>query len=237
MHPNIKIKFLPLNMTALLQPMGQGIIQSFKLHYIRRIFKIILDNMECNPDMNVIDSTKKVDVAKYTVNIKESLKELKPYTLKSYWKKLWPALTVENDAGSVQLQTLTANIAEIANGIGRDGFEQIESSDVQELPESQDEDLTETDLEEMLNAQPIEGEASTSTGNVAFNLKSLSEGLRMANELCDFFMNIDPSMERNLTFKRQIANATAVYQSELKELLKTAKQEKITKSTKPLSKS
>lgn len=156
--------------------------------------------------------------------------------MKSCWKKLWPALTAENDEESVQIQTLTANIAEIANGIGRDGFEQIESSDIQELLESQDEDLTETDLEEMLNSQPIEEEASTSTGKVTFNLKNLSEGLRMANELCDFFMKIDPSMERSLIFKRQIANATAEYQSELKELLKTAKQEKITKFFKPLPK-
>ena len=60
-------------------------------------------------------------------------------------------------------------LQEIASGIRRDGFEQIESSDVQESLESQDEDLTETDLEEMLNSQPIEEEASTSTGNVTFN--------------------------------------------------------------------
>ena len=68
----------------------------------------------------------------------------------------------------------------------------------------------------MLNRQSIEEEASTSTGNVTLNLKNLSGGLRMANELCDFFMKIDPSMERSLIFKRQIANATAEYQSELK---------------------
>ncbi|KAL9915895.1 uncharacterized protein ACN2A1_002346 [Glossina fuscipes fuscipes] len=120
-------------------------------------------------------------------------------------------MTAENDEESVQVQTLTANIAEIANEIGRDEFEQIESSDIQELFESQYEDLTETDLEEVLNSPSIEEEASTSTGNVTFNLKSLSEGLRMANELGDFFMNIDPSMERSLIFERQIANATAAY--------------------------
>ena len=58
----------------------------------------------------------------------------------------------------------------------------------------------------------------------------------MANELCDFFVKIDPSMEQSLIFKRQIANATAEYESELKELLKTAKQEKTTKFFKPLPK-
>ena len=43
-------------------------------------------------------------------------------------------------------------------------------------------------------------------------------------------------MEQSLIFKRHIANATAEYQSELKELLKAAKQEKITKFFKLLPK-
>ena len=58
----------------------------------------------------------------------------------------------------------------------------------------------------------------------------------MANELCDFFIKIDPSMERSLVFKRKIDHATAEYQSQLKDLLKAAKQEKITKFFKPLPK-
>uniref|UniRef100_A0A1B0GCS1 Uncharacterized protein n=1 Tax=Glossina morsitans morsitans TaxID=37546 RepID=A0A1B0GCS1_GLOMM len=119
--------------------------------------------------------------AKCIVNIKESLEELESCSI-----KLWPALTAENDEESVQVQTLTATIAQIANGIGRDGSEQIGSSDIQELLELQDEDLTETDLEKMLNSQPIEEEASTSTANMTFNLESLSEGLRIANEASRF---------------------------------------------------
>lgn len=237
MHPNIKVVFLPPNTTALLQPMDQGIIQAFKLYYIRRTFKIILDTMECDPDMNVMQCWKKFDIAMCIVNIKESLQELKPCTLKSCWKKLWPDLTVGDDEESVHIQTLAKDIAQVANDIGRDGFEQIESGDIQELLESQDEDLTETDLEEMLNLHPIEDEeASTSTEKTTLNVKTLREGLKMANELCDFFINVDPSMERSLIFKRQILNATAGYQSELKQLLKAAKQEKITKFFKPLFK-
>lgn len=66
----------------------------------------------------------------------------------------------------------TANVVEDAYGIGRDGFEQIESSDIQELFESQDEDLTETDLEVMLNPHSIEEEPSTSTENASLNRKT-----------------------------------------------------------------
>ena len=75
--------------------------------------------MECDPDMNVMECWKKFDIAKYIVNLKESLQELKPYTLKSCWKKLWPVLTVGNEQESVQIQTLAANIVEIVSGIGR----------------------------------------------------------------------------------------------------------------------
>ena len=86
----------------------------------------------------------KFHIAKCIVIIKESLEELKSDTLKP-WKQLWPVLTAENDQESVQIQTLTASIIEIANGIGLDGFEQIESSEIQEFLESQDENMSETD--------------------------------------------------------------------------------------------
>ena len=72
-----------------------------------------------------------------------------------------------------------------------------------QLLESQ-EDLTETDLEKMLNLQSIQKEPSTNTENVTFNLKNLGRGLRMANEFCDFFMKIEKSMERSLIFSLSI---------------------------------
>lgn len=234
MHPNIKVIFLPPNMTALVQPMDQGIIHVFKLHYIRHMFQTILDTMECDPDMNVMQCWENFDIVKCILNIKESLQELKPHTLKSCWTKLWPDLPVDNEEEPVQIQTLTENIIEVAHGIGQDGFEQIESSDIEELLKSQNEDLTETDLEELLDAPSTGEQASTGTEQMTLNLENLSEGLRMASELCEFFIKIDPSMKRSLVFKRQIVNATAKYQTELQDLLKAPKQEKITEFLKPL---
>lgn len=45
------------------------------------------------------------------VNIKEWLQELKSWTLKSCWKELWPGLTVGDDEGSMQIETLAEDIA------------------------------------------------------------------------------------------------------------------------------
>lgn len=136
--------------------MEQGIIQTFKLYYIRRTFKIILDTVKYNLNTNFTEYWRKFNIEKCMVNLKESLEELKQRTLKSCWKNLWLALTVKNGEEPVQVQTLAANIVEMANWIGREGFERIESSDIQELVESEDEDLTKTELEEMLNSWPIE---------------------------------------------------------------------------------
>lgn len=46
----------------------------------------------------------------------------------------------------MQIQNLTVDNAEIANGMGRDGFEPIESNDIKEMLKSQDEDLTKTEF-------------------------------------------------------------------------------------------
>ena len=84
----------------------------------------------------------------------------------------------------------------------------------------------------MLNLHSIKEEASTSIEKEDIKLKKTE--LRFTDEFYDFFKKIDPSMNVSLVFKREIVNATAEYQSELKDLLKAAKQEKITKFSKPM---
>lgn len=48
----------------------------------------------------------------------------------------------------------------------------------------------------------------------------------MIYALCDCHIKIDRSMERSLVFKRQIGNATAKHQSELKNHLIATKHDK-----------
>lgn len=78
---------------------------------------------------------------KCNVKIKESLEELKQSTLKSCWKICDPyCLKNRRIKESVKVQTLP----EIANRIGKDGLERVESSDIEALFESIDEDLAKT---------------------------------------------------------------------------------------------
>lgn len=98
----------------------------------------------------------------------------------------------------------------------------------------QDKGVAQTNLGEILNSQLIKEEAPTSTRNVTFNLENLSECLRMAKELFDLLMNI--RLWNKVLFLRGKLQMRLLYyiQTEIKELLKTAKQEKITKFVKPL---
>lgn len=59
-------------------------------------------------------------------------------------------------------------------------------------------------------------------------LINLRQGLKIANEFSDFFINIDRAMTQSPIFNRLITNgspiSTSAYQCEFKELLQTAKQ-------------
>lgn len=81
-HPNLKVIFWSPNTAALLQPMNRGIFQIFKLCYIRRTFKIILDTIKNDLNKDIIQCWKNYDIAKCITCIKESLQDLKQSTSK-----------------------------------------------------------------------------------------------------------------------------------------------------------
>lgn len=88
----------------------------------------------------------------------------------------------------MQIQKLTESIDEVAHGMRRDGFQQIESfkSCIQKLLESWIEYLNETDLAEMLISHSIEKETSTTIEVETSTLKNFRECLRMVNEVLSY---------------------------------------------------
>lgn len=81
---NIKIVFLPPNTTSVCQPLDQGVIQNFKVHYRTAIIKNLL------PSINFVDSAKTLIK---TVNVLDAL-----YFIKQSWEKVTPK-TIENCFG------------------------------------------------------------------------------------------------------------------------------------------
>lgn len=108
------------------------------------------------------------------------------------------------------------------NNIGRTGFDELESNEIQHLLDSQDKDLTVTDRQEMLEAYSTEKHPT-------HWLKKNWEKVTKDYELRDRFTKIDQFLERIVLSKGKYVHGTAEYYFELKVPLKVAQQEKITK--------
>lgn len=69
---NIKLAYFPPNMTSLLQPMDQGIIQNLKQHYRKRIVLKVLANMEegVSTTVTLLDAIRELSKT-WNVNVKK----------------------------------------------------------------------------------------------------------------------------------------------------------------------
>lgn len=94
---NIVATLLPPNVTSLIQPMDQGVIQNFKCFYRRSFIQSLL-----NADCDVTDFQKKFTVKDAVYAIALSWNQVKNTTLQKCWRKLWPAA---NPASDLTLQT------------------------------------------------------------------------------------------------------------------------------------
>ncbi|GBL91626.1 Jerky -like [Araneus ventricosus] len=94
---NIVATLLPPNVTSLIHPMDQGVIQDFKCFYRRSFIQGLL-----NADCDVTDFQKKFTVKDAVYAIALSWNQVKNTTLQKCWRKLWPAA---NPASDLTLQT------------------------------------------------------------------------------------------------------------------------------------
>ncbi|XP_029342320.1 tigger transposable element-derived protein 6-like [Acyrthosiphon pisum] len=78
---NIKLIFLPPNTTSICQPLDQGIIKNFKVHYHQRLLRHILSGLDQNVE------NKSINVLDAFFWIKSALKNIKPETVKNCLKK------------------------------------------------------------------------------------------------------------------------------------------------------
>ena len=96
-----------------------------------------------------MDCWKSYNVLHCIENVKESLLELKESTLNGCWKKLWPE-AVKKSSTVTDLSKELEKIVSIARNVGGDGFEDMETSDIEEVIYSNSSELTEDDMEEIL---------------------------------------------------------------------------------------
>lgn len=92
---DIKALFLPPNVTSLIQPMDQGVIEWLKRRYRRKYISSILEKSE--EGHNLFEAMKFLNIKDAIYTIAAAWDELKPDTLRKSWRKLWPQVMTENE--------------------------------------------------------------------------------------------------------------------------------------------
>lgn len=85
---DIKIIFLPPNVTSLIQPMDQGVIETFKRRYRRKFLSEILQRSE-NEDTPLLEIVKKINIKDVIYMSATAYEEIPASTFVKSWRKLW----------------------------------------------------------------------------------------------------------------------------------------------------
>ena len=213
-HPNVKIVFLLPNCTSLIQPLDQGIIQTFKIYYLRQFFQTIFDRLE-NNERILIQVWKEFSILDCIRTVSSACAEMKPSTLNACWKPLLPQMVqTENN-----ISTSVKEIVSIASGLSGEGFADLIPEDVEEL--LREESLNEENLLDLIEASTSNVSVEENADNESvtnFTLDDMKNGLELAKQLELHFTQNDPSTVRSGKFKRELQNCLAPYKELLTEL-------------------
>lgn len=86
---DIKLVFLPPNVTSLIQPMDQGVIQSMKRRYRRKFLSEILERTE-HAETGLISALKTINIKDVIYMLAAAFDGMPHTTFVKSWRKLWP---------------------------------------------------------------------------------------------------------------------------------------------------
>ena len=146
-----------------------------------------------------------------------AMRELKTPTLNYCWKNISPE-SVRNSNVTYSMFIETKQIINIAHSLGGEGFEYLHKEDIFELINN-DNALDKKELLQIADNSQV-NDTNTITESSVFvaneyekqlNLDNLNEGLPLITQADNYFMNIDPSIERLSQFKKNLEKSVAPY--------------------------
>ena len=148
----ITAKFLPPNVTPLIQPMDQGILECIKRNYRKAILRNILSEADCN----VVASLKKIDILKVTEQVAAAWDLVGPSTIRKCWKVLFPVQDGQPEKVPDYCDDFVEQFAELNISIGREeiqqwmksggpGYEHLNDEGIIEIVLGNDEGLVDDD--------------------------------------------------------------------------------------------
>ncbi|XP_025050506.1 jerky protein homolog [Alligator sinensis] len=138
---NIFTIFLPANVTSLIQPMGQGIIQNMKCYYRRDFLRKLI-----NHEGTIQNFQSLYNIKDAVFNVACAWNSVKSKTLRNAWRNLWPSVMFaegssdEGDLEGFNVKRRKNTIAQILEVVkdapSTDPVNKLEGSEIEEWVEA-----------------------------------------------------------------------------------------------------
>lgn len=141
---NVRVEYLHDSIAESIQPMGQGVASTFKAHYLRRTFEHILEATDGEDTAVIREFWRSYSILDAVDNIAIAWEALRPATMNSMWKKIWPqCVQFQSVSQTDNIARLQQNIVTLARNVA---FEEIVEADVDQLLRSHEEALSNEEL-------------------------------------------------------------------------------------------
>jgi len=212
-------KFLPPNVTSLIQPMDQGVLSSMKRLYRQKLLKTLVEE-----DDNLINFWKKMTVLDAIHGIAQSWSKIKPVTLLRSWRSVLP--DIETDL--MDSEENKENVVSEMCGLVLENLNFFEDVDKENIEEWLNHDLNDPGFERMddpdivsLVTQKEENDSNTTSEEDTSGYVSHETALNCIETLLDY------TEQRGTEYNNVIA--LRIFRSEIRNSLKKSqKQMKIT---------
>lgn len=141
---NVRVEYLHDNTADSIQPMGQGVASTFKAHYLRRTFEHILEATDGDDTAEIREFWRKYSIVDAVDNIAIAWEELRPATMNSVWKKIWPeCVQFQSVSQTDNIAQVQQNIVTLAKSVA---LGEVGEADVDQLLQSHEEGLSNEEL-------------------------------------------------------------------------------------------
>ncbi|XP_035975602.1 tigger transposable element-derived protein 1 [Halichoerus grypus] len=220
---NVRVEYLHDGTADSVQPMGQGITSTFKAHYVRRTFEHILEATDGEDTAMIREFWRNYSIMDAVDNIAVAWEELRPETMNSVWKKIWPeCVQFQSVSQTDNIAQLQQNIVTLAKNVA---FEEVVEADVDQLLRSHEEDLSNEELMQLEQEPAGEQESEDAppalrqltTGELSAAFSHFEAGLQVLT-------SNSPDDEWKLQVSRAINDAINCYRELYKEKKRRSEQ-------------
>lgn len=220
---NVRVEYLHDSTADSIQPMGQGVASAFKAHYLRRTFEHMLEATDGEDTATIREFWRNYNILDAVDNIAIAWEALRPATMNSVWKKIWPqCVQFQNFSQTDNIAQLQKNIMTLAKTLA---FEELVEADVDQLLQSHEDALSNEELMQ-LEQEPAGEEESEDTQPVLRQLTTgeLSAALSHFEAGLQILTSSSPNDEWKLKVSRAISGAINCYRELYNEKKRRSKQ-------------